>query len=175
MNRRSTRLLQLLFTPLFKLTGLVIATLERHVGRKVMRSLPESPAVMGIPLVVMRGDPSLAASWVEEILRYIARSPRHFEQLRRTLTCLGVGGPAVKHGTYIFAIHGCNLGVSELQADSIPALAATVVFVSTQARLQRVGFDTRRGPREMRRRALRLCARSSREFLDYVQHGGRAA
>ena len=57
----------------------------------------------------------------------------------------------------------------------IPALAATIVFVATQARLQRAGFDTRRGPRELRRRALGLCARSSRDFLDYVQHGTRAA
>ncbi len=124
---------------------------------------------MGVAIWVIRGDEVQACARVGEVLHFLARSPRHFARLRRTLTIIGVGAPIVPHGAYISRSRSCNLAVRELELDSIPALAATLIHATTEARLRRAVFERRAATVEEWRRLRVVCARASADFLDYMQ------
>ena len=125
---------------------------------------------MGIPIFVMAGEETPIRVRLTEVLAYVARSPRHFSRLRRTLTHIGVGAPTIRHGRYVPQIGACNLAVHELQVHSIPALAATLVHAVTEARVRRAVFDRRTATSEEWSRLPVLCLRASADFLDYTQH-----
>jgi len=75
---------------------------------------------------------------------------------------------------YVPQIRACNLAARELQVQSIPALAATLVHAVTEARVHRAVVDTRSPTSEEWRRLPILCARASTDFLDYTKRSLRS-
>jgi len=173
MNHRLTQFLLRLLRPVLKPVARVYLYLEPYIARAVLKQARTNPPVMGFAILVIRGDDARTRARVAEVLEYIARSPRHLALLRRTLKCISVGAPTVEHGKYVATLHACHLAVPQLDTQSVPALAATVIQAATQARLHRVGLETDAGPVPLRRRAAALCVRASTDFLDSVQHRAR--
>jgi len=174
MNRWLTKLLYPERGPLRRFWIWLHRQLDPVIARAHLTQVRRSPAVMGIPILVMAGDDTQIRGRIAEVLAYVARSPRHFSRLRRTLTHIGVGAPTIRHGRYVPQIGACNLALRELQIHSIPALAATLVHAVTEARVHRAVFDRRRATPEEWRRLPILCVRASTDFLDYTQHTSRS-
>ncbi len=170
MNRRRRGILLRVLRPVLKPAVRLFLYFEPYIARAVVKQARSNPAVMGVAVLVIRGDAVRTRARVAEVLEYIARSPRHLALVRRTLSFIAVGAPTIVHGKYASSFHACHLAVPELHAQSVPALAATVIHAATQARLHRAGFDIRVGSLESRRRAAALCVRASTDFLDSVQH-----
>ena len=124
---------------------------------------------MGVSLLIMSGNEERARARIAQTLEYVARSPRHFSRLRRTLAMIGVGAPTIRHGRYVPQVRACHLASHELEVHSIPALAAVLVHAVTEARLRQAVFDRRAAtPAELQRLPI-LCARASTDFLDRAQ------
>jgi len=133
------------------------------------------PGIMGISIDVMAGDERQVRTRLAQVLEYLARSRRHLSMVRRTLAVIGVGAPTIRHGRYIPQIHGCNLAVHELDVDPIPALAATLVQVATEARLRQAVFDKRPASADEWERLPVLCAHAAADFLDAARAFSGAA
>ena|SRR2546421_1660035 len=143
--------------------------IDPFLARMLSRSARHSTTVMGVSIFIMRGDEGQALGRITQALEYVARSPRHFSRLRRTVTMIGVGAPTIRHGGYVPELRACHLAIDELRVHSIPALAATLVQAVTEARLRRAVFDRRAAtPQEVARLPL-LRAHASTDFLDRAQ------
>jgi len=169
MNRWLRRLLYPLRGPLRVFWIWLHRQLDPLAARVFLSRAQRNPAVMGVAVVVMRGDEGQAVARITQVLEYVARSPRHFSRLCRTIAVIGVGAPPISHGRFVPKLRACHLAVRELQVHSIPALAATLVHAATEARLRRAVFDRRAGTAGEWSRLRVLCARASTEFLDRAQ------
>jgi hypothetical protein len=158
--------------------GPFLTFVNASVGRAMLKGLHKAPTALGIPVIANSRDEHWVLPRLEEVFRYIARCPRHWAHVRSAISCVGVGGGFLtRHGQLISGggLHGCDLGITELQTQSIPALAATVVYAAAQIRLNRAGLLIDAHPPERRRRALLLCDKAQKDFLDYAQRDPRAA
>src|SRR2546430_10297918 len=132
----------------------------------MIRRPPRSTLFPYTTLFRSRGDEGQAVARITQVLEYVARSPRHFSRLCRTIAVIGVGAPPISHGRFVPKLRACHLAVRELQVHSIPALAATLVHAATEARLRRAVFDRRAGTAGAREHVLALCARAVTEGPD---------
>ncbi len=175
MNRLLTKVLRPERGPLLKFWQWLHRWLDPLIARAYLRYIPKNTDVVGIPINVMAGDERQVQARLAQVFDYLSRSPRHLSRMRRTLKLIGVGAPRIKHGRYVPQIKACNLAVHELEVDSIPALAATLVQVATEARLRQVLFDKRDASADEWQRLPLLCSRAAVDFLDRAQIQSGAA
>lgn len=174
MNRWLKLLLRPERGPVLKFWVWLHGWLDPVVARAYLRWPRSRLAVMGIPIDVIGGDEVEVRARIAQVFAYVARSPRHLLRVRRTLNIIGVGAPSIRHGRYVPELRACNLAVHELQVDSIPALAATLIRVVTEARVRHAVFDRRSATPDEWRRLPLLCARAATDFLDRTQHSAHA-